>query len=478
MVSKDSIAGATVRSAIHPALEVMQIDRWDTAFQVLHAMTVPVIGSTELRPVGASVVKGDQADTRAEIVKVVDILFAVGTVAAGKLALAWQMLAADPTYPHTFVYLMPQLQHALDTDEMLDDRSEEEMRDRIKIWWRAAAGDFSGRRGSIFSIVDHETKREPDVFDLYDTGSEPDPRRNIMTIERALSAVPKGPSLVVMPSRRAAKLNQYQTAYKNLVDAEVRLVVASDVARIREQLYAEYPHATAAIGLVTRDLREGKPISLKPILLVGSPGCGKSRLVRRLGCLLDLYVYRFDGSASTDTVGFSGTARGWSNTEACVPMRAVLQSQTANPIVMVDEIDKSSGAAGHNGRLFDAILPFLERETAEQYRDQSLDAELNLSMLTFISTANSIDRLPDPLKDRFRIVKVPDPTLAHLPALAANVMRDMARDDEERTHDAPLAGDELAVIAKAWPKAGFSMRKLQKIVQATLEARDECAPRH
>ena len=99
-------------------------------------------------------------------------------------------------------------------------------------------------------------------------------------------------------------------------------------------------------------------------------------------------------------------------------------------------------------------------------------------MLNFISTANSTERLPDPLKDRFRIVKVPDPTLAHLPALAANVMKDMAREDEERTHDAPLAGDELKVIGKAWEKAGFSMRKLQTIVQATLVARDECAQRH
>jgi ATP-dependent Lon protease len=75
-------------------------------------------------------------------------------------------------------------------------------------------------------------------------------------------------------------------------------------------------------------------------------------------------------------------------------------------------------------------------------------------------------------------VKVPDPTLSHLPALAANVMRDLALDDEERTHDAPLACDELEVIGRAWAKAGFSMRKLQKIVGATLEARDQHAMRH
>ena len=258
------------------------------------------------------------------------------------------MLMADPKLPHTFVYLMPQLQHALDTDEMLDDRSEEEMRSRIRIWWMAAAGEFAAEGGSIFLIVDREMKRDPEV-DLNEAGADPDPRRNIMTIERALASVPSGPSLVVMPSRYAAKLNQFQMSYKNLLDAEVRLVIACDVARIRDQLYDEYPHATAAIGLVTRDLREGKPIALKPILLVGSPGCGKSRLVRRLGWLLGLYVFRFDGSASTDTVGFSGTARGWSNTEACVPIRAVLQSQTANPLVMVDEIDKSSGAPATTG---------------------------------------------------------------------------------------------------------------------------------
>jgi hypothetical protein len=57
-------------------------------------------------------------------------------------------------------------------------------------------------------------------------------------------------------------------------------------------------------------------------------------------------------------------------------------------------------------------------------------------------------------------------------------MRDLAIDDEARQHDAPLATDELAVIAKAWARARFSMRALQKIVAATLEARDSYAPRH
>lgn len=73
---------------------------------------------------------------------------------------------------------------------------------------------------------------------------------------------------------------------------------------------------------------------------------------------------------------------------------------------------------------------------------------------------------------------MPAPTLAHLPALAANVMRDLAAEDDARLHDQPLAGDELEIIGRAWGAQKFSMRKLQRLVGATLEARDATAPRH
>jgi ATP-dependent Lon protease len=123
-------------------------------------------------------------------------------------------------------------------------------------------------------------------------------------------------------------------------------------------------------------------------------------------------------------------------------------------------------------------LPFLDSETSARYRDQSLDAELDLSRLSYIATANDDTRLPPPLRDRFRIIKVASPSLQFLPQLAAQVMRDLSIEDGSRSCDAPLADDELAIIGKAWSKAGFSMRKLQKIVSATLEARDQYAMRH
>lgn len=140
--------------------------------------------------------------------------------------------------------------------------------------------------------------------------------------------------------------------------------------------------------------------------------------------------------------------------------------------------DREAGTSSHNARLWDALLPLLERETAVRYRDVSHDAELNLSFISYIATTNSIEPLPAPLKDRFRMVKVPAPRLSDLPLLAANVLQKLASENGEQGFVCPLACDELEVMARAWENVGFSIRKLKKILKATIEARNATAVRH
>jgi ATP-dependent Lon protease len=107
-----------------------------------------------------------------------------------------------------------------------------------------------------------------------------------------------------------------------------------------------------------------------------------------------------------------------------------------------------------------------------------LDAELDLSWVSHVATANSIEKLPDPLKDRYRIVRVPAPRLADLPRLAANVLQELAVEVGEQGFIWPLADDELEVIGRAWDKAGLSIRNLQKIVAATLDVRNSTSVKH
>jgi ATP-dependent Lon protease len=230
--------------------------------------------------------------------------------------------------------------------------------------------------------------------------------------------------------------------------------------------------------LLTRDLRNAKPARIRNAILLGDPGSGRSRLVRRLARLLEISLYSFDASGVADAVAWSGTSRGWGNTTPSIPARAVQQAMQPNVIILVEELEKC-GTSQRNGSLFSAIGPHLERETAQRYRDISLDAELDLSWISYVATANDDTPIPPHIRDRFRVVRVPLPGLQHLRPLAMNIMRDLAQEnDVDPRFMAPLDADEEGVIAKAWQRAGFSIRKLQKIVSATIEARDAVATRN
>jgi ATP-dependent Lon protease len=442
-------------TGLHPALTTLRCRRWDHALERL-------IAKTDDAGCGGTIAKAlplppDPDAARERIEWIVDELYARKQPAAGRMAFAWSMLLVDPRKPQTFWPVISQLQWlAADVDAA--DRGDLRLDDRLETWWRAASGDFADRTAfplSIFAIEEANLVMPGDFHDPI------------------LAAGDRNYGIVVMPRKTAAKVKPYHIAWKDLVDARLPLIVAHDVAGVRRTLLAEYPHATTAIDLVLRDLREGEPVRFKPFIMVGPPGNGKSRLIRRIGDLLSIGVYRFDGGSSTDGVGYGGTPRGWSESTPCIPARAVQTNKIANPIVMVDEVEKASPNP-RNGALWSVLLGHLERETAAHFRD----AELDLSWVSHVATANSIDPLPDPLKDRYRIVKVSAPRLADLPALATNVLREIEIENGEQGFVQALAEDELDVIAKAWQRAGFSIRKLQKIVAATLEARDAYAMRH
>jgi MoxR-like ATPase len=258
-------------------------------------------------------------------------------------------------------------------------------------------------------------------------------------------------AVVVMRKDRAEERGLPQP-WRDLRDQALPLVVCDDAERVRKTLQAEYPHAWEAIGLLTQDLRSGEPVRIKNTILLSPPGFGKSRLVRRLSQIADprMYVYRVD-AASTADGHYGGTPKGWSTAHPSAPARAIMMSKTANPICMVDEIDKA-GESTHNGNLWSAMTPFLERETAARYRESGIDAELNLSHVIHISTANSLERLPSQLRDRYRVIRIPSPPLAHLPALAARVVDELATEDA--SHMATSCSRSRPTSCRSWARPG------------------------
>lgn len=459
----------------HPALNLLFCARWDDAFGILHQLSEELLG--QARAQRLLDVCGDRADVQDEIRETVDFLYAMGTPQSGQLALAWSMLTVRPDRPASFRAVLPQLQYALDRAD-LDANDDGDACDRIRIWWAAGAGDYCQAKMSMFALA-HDTLLAGGI--MKESALDTVPAFEPVDVSKFFRTPYPGPTLTVMPAAKATKLNNYNRPFQEILDKALPLVCARNLDEARKRLGYEFPHAAAALDMLFRDLREGEPIRLKPTIVLGNFGCGKSRLVSKWASAVGLtHVTRYDAAGAADG-HFSGTSKGWSNTEASVPARAVLHSRTANPLVFIDEIDKCTRPGSQNGSLMTSLTPFLDRETASKFRDQSLDAELSLNWVSYCCTANDLSGMPGYLKDRFRIVRVPSPTLVDLPLLAASVVDSMLLEegDEWAGSVAPFAPDELAVMGKAWAASGgFSIRKLQKIVAATLEARDAYAMRH
>ena len=268
------------------------------------------------------------------------------------------------------------------------------------------------------------------------------------------------------------KVKEILAPLKDVVNAALPLVLTPPLPVVRSTLLFEFPYAAEVIDFALADLVGRITVRLGPLLFVGEPGGGKSRFARRLGELLGVSVWRTDASRA-DGAAFGGTDRRWYSAEPCHPFLAVAQGGIANPLVLIDEIEKAATRNDY-GRLWDCLLGFLEPETSGRYPDPALQVNLDLSHISYVATANSLDPLPSPIRDRCRVVNFPKPTGADLDALLPAIIADLARDRGLDTSWIPaLDVSERAAAAESWH--GGSVRRLRRIVEAILRERDASA---
>jgi ATP-dependent Lon protease len=120
-------------------------------------------------------------------------------------------------------------------------------------------------------------------------------------------------------------------------------------------------------------------------------------------------------------------------------------------------------------RLSDCLLGFLEPETNARYPDPALQTNLDLSRVSYVATANGVEPLPSPIRDRFRVIRFRKPAARDLEALLPAVTADLAREHnlDERWVQ-PLDGTERMAVARHWGR----------IVEAVLRDRDVQAVRN
>lgn len=156
----------------------------------------------------------------------------------------------------------------------------------------------------------------------------------------------------------------------------------------------DYLHGLAEIAW-----RTDKVMRFTPILLNGPGGVGKTMFSEAVGRWLDYGFHRISISSSQNGAELAGSSSFFSNAKPGVPFTSLVYSETANKIIFLDELEKSSTIQYD---VYGVLYVLLEPSTARTFKDQAVPIHIDASHLLYMAACNNAEILPEPLRSRFR----------------------------------------------------------------------------
>jgi hypothetical protein len=289
-------------------------------------------------------------------------------------------------------------------------------------------------------------------------------------------AEPTGPAIQVLLQKPVPStdrsLNAVLTAFEQ-IHGHVRLITSPDPRELTQQLHAEFPWTPLVTDEIEMQLALDRRLGnetfrLPPTIMVGPSGSGKSRFARRLGVLSNLPVTTLLAAGATDSRTLSGTPRGWGTSTPSLPLETIRRARIANPLIVVEEIDKAGGS-GRNGRLTDMLLAMLDPALSTRWLDESLQVEADISRISWVLTANRLDRIPPALRARCRVIPFPPPRARDFDVLFAGILKDLAESYWIDVDALPSLTNELVERLRAGFTSGrLTARQLSQLVRRTL----------
>ncbi|WCS27974.1 AAA family ATPase [Methylobacterium sp. NMS14P] len=309
---------------------------------------------------------------------------------------------------------------------------------------------------------------------------EPAPKHASLAGFRKAAAEPTPPagSAVIFPpsvlegAGRSDNVKELQRILKCVLDVPLPGVrVPADWDTWEHALLARHPNG-GQFFLVIRRSQGGREFWGHAVVCADGPaGAGKSAMCRSVAEVSGLRIERYQCDNASDN-SYGGTPIRWVSAQQDFITAAFVELKQRTFIAMLDEVEKAGGSRDSNsGKLHDVLLGQMDTETAAAWPSNFLCHPVDLTGVLFLCTANDASSLPTPLRDRMVVARVDEPTADHLAALAPQVAREVCRRQGLDERWGTLDAIEMASLAEAWP--GGSIRRLVRLVEVVLQARDE-----
>lgn len=247
-----------------------------------------------------------------------------------------------------------------------------------------------------------------------------------------------------------------------------------------EHLYDELPNFHVVLDDLKRQLAligdSRDALEITPMLLLGPPGVGKTHFAREMAALLGTGMGFVSMSSLTAGWVLSGASSQWKGARPGKIFETLVDGQYANPVMVVDEIDKARGEHAYDP--LGALYSLLEQDTAHTFTDEFAEVPIDCSQLIWVATANDERSIPEPILNRMNVYEVQLPDRDAARSIALRLYRSIrgahhwgAWFDEEPSDEVleMMSGLVPREMRRAWMTA-FGNARLDN--RSTIEARD------
>jgi len=281
--------------------------------------------------------------------------------------------------------------------------------------------------------------------------------------------------------RKLAKLpdrdhEHLRTTYERMLErGPDRFQVKPSGVPEMSSLYAQLPNFTEVLDDVRRhvalsqDSRDG--LEVTPMLLLGPPGIGKTHFAKKLAELLGTGMSLVPMNTMTAGWLLSGASSQWKGAKPGKVFEALVDGQYANPVMVIDEIDKAGADSQYDP--LGALYNLLEHDTAHAFVDEFAEVPIDASQVIWITTANDERGIPEPILNRMNVFEIEAPSQEASRQIARQLYASIRSDhDWGRLLSPELSSDVLDLLATLAPR---EMRRalMTGFGNARLACRDE-----